>query len=696
MADSTPPTSSAYGGGWNELTWRYDDTEFDELFQLPRSLKEKRSKSNIHIGGQSGAALADPLAEIGRHLSDMSGRIFGYDDLAEDPLLRRTLGLSPPAGSIAPVSTSSNSRPNQGSTSFQTDPVAPATDSPTKRLPALSQGTPQSTSAASDPSVEQCSKWWDEKTPGSSTAPLRHPQNSQFDQLSSEPNVHSPPTLVHPPRSTSHREDEMESSPVDENLPSPQNHQPERPAQPRYRHGQGELVDFPPYKEELPTGISLEQICQDYPNHIKGRYLRRFINDGWNARKIWATMKESAKESRSSTRPWNKFEHRLLKEKKRMAEERTAGAGGQSLTLSVQSNSDQVSRDPAMPARPSRALSDRQLDTIPVQSMASASTTNSPGRSTDPQGVEGTRPSLPEEARFEAFRRLFMAEVQKQRNLLSAILSMNDRGYHSRSAEEKSRRSTDEWIRRAKRFERTFASDIDFDLEQLLIEQTSIAGMMRRLNILVQKWFLVLRRGGQTSQPGRTGSSDVERRVVILREQLVILQGWTTTWREQVREHTRHRDGAGPQASTSVLPDTNRIQVHGQAMGGAYDQLSGGLAYAQSQSLVPELAGGQGSANAIPPNYFQQLETGWHHPHSQGPNVSQSPSVGQRATALGAGDVSASGSGPHAPHALRRLPSAFSHNPAPDPPTGSYYGQFSHDDGRPRGKWYGENPQDAD
>jgi hypothetical protein len=96
------------------------------------------------------------------------------------------------------------------------------------------------------------------------------------------------------------------------------------PPRRRKFHGQNEVKSFPSSRESLPANLSLEQICWNYPNHIQGSVLRPFIEAGWTATMIWNAMQESAKVTSAKTRPWNKLEHKLLNEKKRMANDETA------------------------------------------------------------------------------------------------------------------------------------------------------------------------------------------------------------------------------------------------------------------------------------------------------------------------------------------------------------------------------------
>ena len=89
-------------------------------------------------------------------------------------------------------------------------------------------------------------------------------------------------------------------------------------------HGQNEIKSFPARREALPPNLTLEQICWNYPNHLIGARLRPFIEAGWTATMMWDAMQDSAKGTSAKKRPWNKLEHRLLNEMKRMANAGTA------------------------------------------------------------------------------------------------------------------------------------------------------------------------------------------------------------------------------------------------------------------------------------------------------------------------------------------------------------------------------------
>lgn len=102
--------------------------------------------------------------------------------------------------------------------------------------------------------------------------------------------------------------------------------------------GVAELAGFPASSENLPPGITLDQICWSYPNHLKGANLRLFLQAGWTGRKIWDNMQDTAKVSASKKQPWNKMVRRLQNEKKRMEAEANAKSVATTAMSNLQNN----------------------------------------------------------------------------------------------------------------------------------------------------------------------------------------------------------------------------------------------------------------------------------------------------------------------------------------------------------------------
>ncbi|KIW39646.1 uncharacterized protein PV06_08243 [Exophiala oligosperma] len=56
-----------------------------------------------------------------------------------------------------------------------------------------------------------------------------------------------------------------------------------------------ELTSYPRFDDPIPVHASLQEICERYPNHIRGSYLEAFIQWRWSANDIWKHITEHAK-----------------------------------------------------------------------------------------------------------------------------------------------------------------------------------------------------------------------------------------------------------------------------------------------------------------------------------------------------------------------------------------------------------------
>ena len=84
---------------------------------------------------------------------------------------------------------------------------------------------------------------------------------------------------------------------------------------------------FPAADGPIPDDVSLPELCEKWPNHLTGVHLRRFIQQGWNAGKIFVSMHSDARDaltkeaSLSKKMGWEIIEQRLASEKRKIAEE---------------------------------------------------------------------------------------------------------------------------------------------------------------------------------------------------------------------------------------------------------------------------------------------------------------------------------------------------------------------------------------
>jgi hypothetical protein len=703
---------SMTGNGRNfDGTYESDeDAEFDELLGITRGPKRTQGKAKMSKNAEGLTRSQKTMEETGRRMSMMSKRIFGdLDDLTEEAELRAAFGMSPtpkrtrrefsPSGShetsanvpgISVPRDSVSSNAPVASALFEQNFQSAATSSKqTPESPSLQPASLSIPNAAPN-SFQRHSERSDEDTPdqqigenvgshlesSSLTRPLTqsriasitvpaYTQDAQQVESSSNPRMYSPQVAGRKNEPGAHQQDEVNLSLASGNTSQQANMQPRRSTRRGMKHGPQELTAFRPFKEKLPPGLTLEVICHDYPNHLNGQHLRRFIDEGWTARKIWAAMQDSAKGSASSTRPWNKLEHRLLKEKKRMAQEQEKG-------------------QPAENVAPSTTLySNSALSALTLHTGMEAETYA-------PDSVK---------ARIGTYQNLFRAELEKQRSILSLLLSTDDCGWHAKSQQEKGRRIDEEWIRRAKRLERAFAIDQDVDADDLEIEQASVSGMLRRFNILLKRSL--------------SATSSTEDRPAAFQGQLEALQEWTVQWREQLRGRTQLTgDRAKGQASNFWFPITGQstefrspepqaapsiVRSQTQNLFSTPNEINSRTRshYAQHQATAPRgYAVAQTDLSAVPWNQYQLRRYAADRLRHSDPNLRRPQYVAQESVSIRAGNVPASQDSRRNFSGQNPTAAMGSHPGASEPEREFSFQQFLESEDAPLTQWYGEELQD--
>ena len=88
---------------------------------------------------------------------------------------------------------------------------------------------------------------------------------------------------------------------------------------------------YPKEDTPLPLGITLRQICQDYPNHLHGSVLDQFREAKWNGHEIWDACRPNGRLNNqittSKVRPWNYLEGRMRRAKLQSDAEGEEGGG---------------------------------------------------------------------------------------------------------------------------------------------------------------------------------------------------------------------------------------------------------------------------------------------------------------------------------------------------------------------------------
>lgn len=541
---SQPPVIDEYGEG----------ALFAECTQHPQQSEQTRDDTRTPAGDTAATDSPNSTADSGLPMSERNKRVFDENnDIVNDPLLVKVLGLPPPpkrtrwqfnfsANRAAPadlsgIPTSSATFADQSVGSSQphqrgqaaVDPFTSAVFSQPTRdgqvavnsltpIAAASQARPQT---AENISLEQFSAFLKGETPDAPPSPMpaQSPPNPQGD-------------AIIPPASQA--------------VPS---RQPEQPLPPsRVRYGQRELIAFPSSREDLPAGLSLNQIAQDYPNHLRQKNLRPFIDADWTAKDVWSAMRDSAKTSAAQTRPWNKLEHRLLKEKKKMADEqaaRQARSGAGQSQGSIPSTASMMGTSNGATAELVRAFAGnvRPEDTTHQPTNPTSTAPINAGSIQNKQDV-GFGVLDRAEVRSDTLKALFRAELGKQKPVLSEILSYGDPQWQFRSQQDRDRRTAEEWIRRAKRLEISFAMDRGLDASDIDIGPNSIREMLYRLLTMLSKAYMTPAASAASTAFRESAMSAAENRLMACQELLGMLQGWTEQWREQLQALGHHTSEA--------------------------------------------------------------------------------------------------------------------------------------------------------
>ena len=529
------------------------------------------------------------MAAAGRQLEEMEENISGdFDSLAEDDGVRRVLGLPPsskrrrfkprPSGyTAAPKNTpgtpsSELNPPTNDSASLRPEEIPQIAVTPSTPMPASNPGPAESQglSLAAFGAIQRYGEWLEEDPAGPGNGEEVFSWSSPLAGLLSQNNTVPGDTQAYAPSSrllqspdARHVPDSLvvggqESSTADQQgntqVPSATEASPEWPSDGRPRRYRNQEIDgFPSSTEELPANISLEDICRLYPNHLIGHHLRPFIREGWTAQMMWDAQNDSAKGTGAIKRPWNKYEHRILKEKKLMDEE------GETARQNQRANSSQHSPGANVQGLVS-VMGNNQRETLgaqPANPYQSATFgTGSPQHAND--GA-----SVPVEERRAKLRTLLSQELENQGRLIAMRFLNDDPRWNLESRQVRGQRIDEEWIRRAKRLEMTFALNHDIDIEGITSDRNSVKGLLARLKAMVA----ALSTGTASSAAGTTSSGNLlskdEKDLQEMKTQLGVLRGWTTEWREQLGGRLRSTPAA---TGGKVLSSTQQQQSSHDAL----------------------------------------------------------------------------------------------------------------------------------
>jgi hypothetical protein len=536
------------------------------------------------------------MAATARRLEKMERRIFEdcEDDLAEDDDVRRVLGL-PPSSQRRRLESEVSAYTSATPSSSLNFPTHDPASLPSEPLVHAQMTLPMPTSAAHpnlEPSqglskaelvaMQRYGQWLDEdvtipqrgdnvldgslqwagpvnQSQVASTDASAYTQTIPLPQTATEQGLQNLQGLGGHEGPAPHQPGNLQLSSTNEGLARQRSSSEQSATQQQRKNVPQAITGFPSHRAELPAGISLENICRLYPNHLFGPHLRLFIRENWSAQMMWDAMDDRAKSTGAVKRPWNKLEHRIRKVKKLMAAEQKEARQRTMLARLTQQSPDAsvqagISLNTAGTIHQRDSSGNMELEASRAQLPSLNQTAMFRTGSLQHGNIAENDTSVSVEERMAGLHEFFKVELREQGNLISIQLSHDDPRWRYQSIPEMGRSIDEEWIRRAKRLERIFASDHDIDIDSLRIEfePNSTEGMLRRL-----KAMLLAYSAADTTSSESALSAD-EKNVQAVRAQLGVLQDWTIQWREQLDEHLGRTSGT---SSGHVLSSYQQQQI---------------------------------------------------------------------------------------------------------------------------------------
>lgn len=277
------------------------------------------------------------------------------------------------------------------------------------------------------------------------------------------------------------------------------------------KEGIKEHKDFPPSEDPLPLNLTLEQIAWSYPNHLRGKTLRPFVEAGWSGLKLWNAMQESAKDTKSKDQGWSKMTKRLTVERKRMEAE------------SVESTRYEL---PSL-GLPEDFMNEEFSFLEPTPPTVAGSSQDATVSENDSNSVWG---------RLAGMSDLFQLELEEQAKIISQILSYRFTDWFLVDTGTQSARVNDVWIAKAHEHEAKFVRDTLVDTTNIPFNQVTRTGMLDRLRELVKRVFLRSNPPQHEMCPEEEQLFREEYQFSVLNEELLILQSWTQSWQQHLEQ----------------------------------------------------------------------------------------------------------------------------------------------------------------
>lgn len=291
----------------------------------------------------------------------------------------------------------------------------------------------------------------------------------------------------------------------------------------------GKIQQIPGYpfaSEPLPPNLSLEEMCRSWPNHLYGVFLERFVEAGWNGRKVWSYMPEVARAGPVG-QPWNKMTKRLTHTKLQMQLEGRASWGDALTPEAMWKNFvGETSEDAAQQSVAVTAASD------------SGTTLHNPQHAEALQDMTSYLYSQREpEDPFEEIRCAIRAELDQQNATIALLLAQRHADWLLISFDEVKSRIMQTWMEHAHEHEARFIRENLIDLIDdavIPFDPVSRDNMLKRLGELISRVLLA-------ANPPRLATNEQEAEALrqshqlrVLGEELSILQNWTSAWQQQV------------------------------------------------------------------------------------------------------------------------------------------------------------------
>lgn len=307
-----------------------------------------------------------------------------------------------------------------------------------------------------------------------------------------------------------------------------------------YQDKFGEHPEFPSSRTPIPPYTTLEQICWNYPNHLKGTNLRPFLAEGWSGQKIWDHMQEASKAGGPSISPSRKISRRLQREANRIRAE-------------IAEMADAANNPGGSPESESRVEDDSEESS----DMSDEEMSNSEGRNRrfpsllafplDPDFAERRRGKIPQEDHelYYGFRR----EFSKQAGILRRVLHTT---HGQRWLRMTKRRRQGEvrtaWLVAARTFEKGYARENGIDLKDMRFDDKnppfdniSERGMLNRMGKIVRQIVLRDDMAGNDQTLGQLDTFDKTVRDIVLKRQLAVLKDRTGAMGESALNTARKR-----------------------------------------------------------------------------------------------------------------------------------------------------------